>query len=76
MRIPLQTISLNELALRAIAHQIGKKRPATSQEVRGWVEKLIDATLEDLVVEYERAIETTETSWKGACSCRDGARRT
>ncbi len=60
MKIALGTLDLSLYQRMAIAHHIGKDRPATRSEARALVDALISAWLEDLDADYQRAEENEE----------------
>lgn len=46
------TIDLDEDARRAISHRFGKDRPATRDEIKGYVRSVFWGEMEDVLYEY------------------------
>lgn len=57
MKVAL-TLEFTDDQRRAIAAQTGERKIATRADVRAWIEKVVESTLEDAVDDYEKGQES------------------
>jgi hypothetical protein len=62
------TFDLDERCRRAIDHQYHSfkdSRPASREDCQIWIDMVVDATLQDICVEYDRCVEAEEMKARG-----------